>query len=85
MKEFIYKISDENGIHARPAGMLVKKAAEFESKITIEKGDRNADAKKIFSVMTLGAKLGDEITVKADGTDENAAIEAMGELLKENL
>lgn len=85
MKEFIYKISDENGIHARPAGMLVKKAAEFESKITIEKGNRNADAKKIFSVMTLGAKLGDEITVKADGTDENAAIEAMGELLKENL
>ena len=74
MKEFSYKIKDEAGIHARPAGLLIKKAGEFRSVITIHKGTKTADAKKIFSVMSLGVKKDDEIKITASGDDEEKAI-----------
>ncbi len=85
MMEFTYKIKDSVGIHARPAGLLVKCAAEFQSEITLIKGEKTADAKKIFSVMTLGAKQDDEVTVKINGSDENAAFERLKSFFKENL
>ena len=61
MKEFTFTITDPQGIHARPAGLLVKEAKKYESKITIAKGARNGDVKKIFAVMALGVKQGEEI------------------------
>ena len=85
MLEFTYKIKDSVGIHARPAGLLVKCAAEFQSEITLTKGDKTADAKKIFAVMTLGAKQNDEVTVKINGSDENAAFEKLKTFFEENL
>lgn len=85
MKEVKYVITDPEGIHARPAGLLVKKANEFASKVTIKKGDKSADAKRIFAVMSMGVKSGEEITVSAEGEDEAAAAEAMEQFLKENL
>lgn len=85
MKEFIYAITDEEGIHARPAGLLVKTAAGFKSKITIAKDGKEVDAKRIFGVMGLAAKKGQEITIKAEGEDEAEAIEAISEFLKSNL
>lgn len=85
MKSFTYIITDENGIHARPAGLLIKKAAEFSSDITITFGSRTADAKKIFSVMSLCAKQNDEITVVIDGSDEEKAFSSLQVFLKENL
>lgn len=85
MKEFSYKITDEIGIHARPAGMMVKEAGKFSSKITISKGDKSAEASKLFGIMGLGVKCGDEVTVKAEGTDENEAIVAIEEFFKQNL
>ena len=51
MKTFEYTIKDELGIHARPAGLLVKKAASYASTIMIGKGEKSADAKRIFGVM----------------------------------
>ena len=51
MKEFQYVITDPEGIHARPAGLLVKKAASYASTIMIGKGEKSADAKRIFGVM----------------------------------
>ena len=54
MKEFKYVVTDAEGIHARPAGLLVKKAAEFTSAVTITKGEKSADEKRIFGVMGLG-------------------------------
>ena len=59
MKTFSYTIKDEVGIHARPAGLLVKKAKEFESKITLEKGGKTAEATKLMAVMSMGVKCGD--------------------------
>lgn len=85
MKEFQYVITDPEGIHARPAGLLVKKANEFKSTVTIKKGDKSADAKRIFTVMGLGVKKADEIKVCVEGEDEEAASEAMEKFLKENL
>ena len=80
MKEFKYVITDPEGIHARPAGLLVKKAA-----IMIGKGEKSADAKRIFGVMGLGVKNGEEIFMTAEGADEAEAIEGMEQFFKENL
>ena len=85
MKEFTYVITDELGIHARPAGMLVKEAKEFASKITLEANGKSADATKLMAVMSLGVKTGAEVVIKAEGDDEDAAIAKMEEFMKENL
>lgn len=85
MKEFKYVITDEAGIHARPAGLLVKEAAKFQSDIKIKKGEKEVDAKRLFGIMGLAAKKGDEIVMTADGADEAEAIVAIEEFLKANL
>ncbi len=85
MKTFSYTIRDQIGIHARPAGMLVNKAKEFESAVTLKKGDRTADAKKLFSVMGLGVKCGDTVEIMADGADEDTAIRSLEEFFETNL
>ena len=85
MKEFKYVITDPEGIHARPAGLLVKKAASYASTIMIGKGEKSADAKRIFGVMGLGVKNGEEIFMTAEGADEAEAIEGMEQIFKENL
>ena len=85
MKELRYVITDEIGIHARPAGLLVKEAKEFESQITIEANGKSADATRIMSIMGLGVEKDTEIVVKAEGSDEVEAIVRMEEFLKENL
>lgn len=85
MKTFDYTITDPQGIHARPAGMLVKEAAKYQSSITIEKEGKKGDAKKIFAVMGLGVKAGQTITVTVEGSDEDTAAEAVEKFLKETL
>lgn len=85
MKEFKYVITDPNGIHARPAGLFVKMAAGFQSKVTIGRDGKEVDAKRIFGVMSLGVKQGQEIAVAADGEDEDEAIAAIEKFLEENL
>ena len=85
MKEFNYKITDNLGIHARPAGLLVKEASKFDSSVTIECNGKTGDAKKIFSLMSLGVKCGNTVTVKIDGTDENSAADELESFFKNNL
>ena len=58
MKEFKYVIKDEQGIHARPAGLFVKEAAAFPCKVIIEKDGKEADAKRIFAAIGLADKCG---------------------------
>lgn len=84
MKEFTYTITDPVGIHARPAGMLSKKAGEFKSVITIVKGEKKAETRRLMALMGLGIKCGDTITVQAEGEDEAAAAEAIQTFLAEN-
>ena len=81
MKEFRYVITDPLGIHARPAGELVKELTGFQSEITLTKGEKTAEARRIFGLMSLGVKQGDEILVRAEGPDEEAAIQAAEKIL----
>lgn len=85
MEKFAYVITNPEGIHARPAGMLVKAALQFQSSVILEKGDRTGDAKRIFSVIGLGVKMGDEVIVTIEGADEDAAASAIKEFFQENL
>lgn len=86
MKQFTYTITDPVGIHARPAGLLVKAAKALDSTITIEKnGGKSAVATKLMAVMGLGIKQGDQITVSVDGGNEDANLQTMEQFFKENL
>lgn len=85
MKTFAYTIKDENGIHARPAGMLVKIAQKYSSDIQIHCGGKSADIKRIFSVMGLGVKKGSSITITISGDDEAPAAQALEEFIRANL
>ncbi len=85
MKTFTYVIQDEEGIHARPAGMLVKEMQKFASSVKFEKGAKKADGKKLFAVMGLGAKKGEELVITIEGEDEEAACVATKEFFENNL
>ncbi len=85
MKTFDYTIKDELGIHARPAGLLAKTAKEYKSEITIAKGERSALCTRLLSLMSLGVRCGDRITVTVSGEDEDKAAEGIKEFLEKNL
>ncbi|MCI8786127.1 MAG: HPr family phosphocarrier protein [Eubacterium sp.] len=85
MKSIHYTITDELGIHARPAGLLVKLAGGFQSDITVAKDGKEANAKRIMALMGLSATKGTEITVKVEGPDEDEAVKAVEDFLKANL
>lgn len=82
---FTYEIKDELGLHARPAGLLVKEAGRMSSSVTIVKDGRFGDAKKIFSVMGLGVKKRDRITVKLEGEREEEEARELKAFFEENL
>lgn len=85
MKTFDYTVTDELGIHARPAGLLVKEAKKYESKITISCGGKSAEAKKLMALMGLGVKCGQTVNIEITGTDEEATYDGMVAFFKENL
>lgn len=85
MKTFDYTIKDELGIHARPAGMLVKVAKNYESEITLTKDGKTVDCTKLMSLMGLGVKCGNVVTITINGSDEEAAREGIQEFLEANL
>lgn len=85
MKEFKVVIKDPVGLHARPAGLLVKQAAALKSKITISGNGKSADGKKLIMLMGLGIKQGMEVICRIEGEDEDAAAEALQRFFEENL
>ena len=74
MAEFQYVITDPAGLHARPAGQLVRLVKETDCAVTVEKGDQAADAGGLMSLMRLGVKQGDEVTVTADDPEVLGAL-----------
>ncbi|CAM4333730.1 MULTISPECIES: phosphocarrier protein HPr [Jeotgalicoccus] len=76
-----FLIIDETGIHARPATILVQTATKFESDIELEYNSKKVNLKSIMGVMSLGVGKGAEVTIYADGKDEEEAIEAISETL----
>lgn len=84
MKTIEYTIKDALGIHARPAGLLVKEAGKFASKIMIASPKKEVDAKRIMGVMSLGVKCGDTVKITIEGEDEETAAAAMQAFLESN-
>lgn len=85
MKKFEYTVKDEVGIHARPAGMLVKEAKKYESKIMITRDSKKAEATKLMALMGLGVKCGQTVAVEISGADEDAAYDNILKFFEENL
>ena len=85
MRSFIYVVRDRAGIHARPAGFVVKEAKKYKAQAVIALGDKRADAKKLTELMSMGIKYGDEIKVEVSGEDEETACTALETVLKEHL
>ncbi len=83
MYTFTHTIADPSGIHARPAGLIVKEAGKHESKITITKGEKTVDARRLISLMSLGIKCGETVTVQVEGADEATAGPAFETFFKE--
>ena len=86
MKQFEYTIHEPLGIHARPAGMLVKEAKAFaDTVVTITKNGTTVKATQLMKLMSLSVKQGDVVTVAAEGANEDAAIIAISNFFQSNL
>ena len=85
MKEVQYTVKDACGIHARPAGLLVKTVKGFASTATLEKDGKSCDMRKLMALMGMGVKQGETITIKVEGDDEEAAAAAIQKFLTENV
>ncbi len=85
METFQYTITDEVGLHARPAGLLVKQAKQMSSAITLQAKGKSADAKKIIAVMALGVKRGETVAVSLEGPQEQAEKKELSRFFAENL
>ena len=76
------KIELSSGLEARPAAMLVQVASQYDSKIYLEADSKRVNAKSIMGMMTLGMGAGEDITVSADGGDEQEALDNIEKYLK---
>ena len=86
MKSFDYVITDPVGIHARPAGILVKEVKNYkDSVITLTKGEKSVNLLKLMALMQMGIKQGDTVTVSVEGGDEDAVCAKIEEFFKANL
>lgn len=84
MKELTYVIKDELGIHARPAGQIVKLVSGFVCEVKVGRAEKMVDAKRIMGVMGLAMKQGESLNISFSGTDEDAAFAATEAFLKDN-
>ena len=85
MKQFTYTITDPVGIHARPAGLLVKEVKKYDSTVTIEKAGKSVNAVKLMALMGLGIKCGETITVTVEGGNEDANAACLEAFFKANV
>ncbi|HHW17314.1 MAG TPA: HPr family phosphocarrier protein [Firmicutes bacterium] len=85
MREAQVTVKNKVGLHARPAATFVQEATKFKSKINIECGGRKADGKSILQVLSLGVKCGSLIVIRADGEDEDEAVEKLVYMIEAGL
>lgn len=86
MKSFDYVITDPVGIHARPAGILVKEVKNYkDSTITLTKGEKTVNLLKLMALMQMGIKQGDTVKIEVEGGDEEAVSTALENFFKANL
>ena len=85
MKKFEYIITQPAGIHAIPAGLLVKEISVYKSLITIERNGQKADGKRLMSIMALGVSCREKVTFIIEGTDEDMAAIKLEAFCRKNL
>lgn len=85
MQQFDYTITDELGIHVRPAGLLAKLCKEYKSTVTVSVNDKSAEATRLVSLMGLGIAKGDTVTVTIEGDDEDECSKKVNDFFVENL
>ena len=86
MKSFDYVITDPVGIHARPAGILVKEVKNYkDSTITLTKGEKSVNLLKLMALMQMGIKQGDTVKIEVEGGNEEAVATALENFFKANL
>ena len=85
MQRFIHKVNDPVGIHARPAGLLVKEVQSLSSNVSVVFGSKKADAKRLFAIMGLGIKQNDIVTFELEGTNEASDCEQLKKFCENNL
>ena len=84
MPEITLTINNKVGLHARPASIFVREASKFKSTIKVRNGAREANAKSILNVLTLGEDMGSVITISAEGEDAEQALQALQALHASN-
>ena len=87
MQQKQFTVHDPLGLHARPAGLIVKEAQRYQSEITLSVEDRgkSASAKGLFALLGLEVRQGDTVTLCADGQDESEALQGVGAIIEERL
>ena len=84
MSRFEYTITDPNGLHARPAGLLVKKAQSFDNDVTLECNGKSTSMKRLLSIMGMGIRCGDTVTVTVEGENAPEAAAELRRFFEEN-
>ena len=77
MREFTYTIKDEHGVHARPAGLIASTAKGYQATVAVACRGKSADGKRLLSLMSLGARQGDDLRFSVEGSDEDQAADAL--------
>lgn len=77
-------LTNEVGLHARPAAILARTVANLDAKVTIQRGEQQADAASVLALLTLAARKGDQLTVKAQGPQAHEAITTIQQLAENN-
>lgn len=78
-------LTNEIGLHARPASIFIRTAVKFPCDITVEKNGRSFNAKSIMSVLSMSASKGDELTLKASGDNEEEAVKTLVEVIENQI
>ena len=85
MRSFVYTVKDELGLHARPAGMLVRLVQTLGDRVRITKGDRAVEGTRLLALMGLGIRYRDTVTVEIEGASEETSEAALREFFEKNL
>ncbi len=85
MIQFSYTVRDPLGLHARPAGQLVKLAKGLSSRVVIGKADKTVDARQLIALMGLNVLQGETVTVSVEGAQEEADLQTLQTFFQENL
>ena len=85
MAERSVRLANPSGLHARPAKSFAEAAAAFDVEVTVGKDDHEVNAASVLSVLTLDCRQGDQITIRAEGTGAEEAVDRLAELVEGGL